>query len=118
MSTEQDILAGRINAAIEEWDAMPAGQGAAHVATHVAAALTAAGYTKPRQVTTVEELDALKLPAIIHAQNGGHARVDYYYGPGRQKYVEHLFGEDDRDYSLAAFAEAMGAATVLAEEAQ
>jgi hypothetical protein len=46
MTTEQDILAGRINAALEEWDAIPAGQGHAHAATQVAAALLAAGYVK------------------------------------------------------------------------
>lgn len=69
-STQQDILAGRINAAIEEWDVLPAGQGAAHVATHVAAALTAAGYVKPRQVSTVEELDALPGGTIIRDAKG------------------------------------------------
>ena len=80
-------------------------------------AILAAGYRRPRTITTTEELDALKLPAIINAQNGGPARVDYCYGPSRRKYVEYIFGEDDRDYSLESFAEFMGAATVLCEEA-
>ncbi|KIA72711.1 hypothetical protein ANMWB30_24790 [Arthrobacter sp. MWB30] len=81
----------------------------------IADKILAAGYRKPRTVTTVEELDGLALPAIINAKNGGPARVDYYYGPSRRKYVEYIFGEDDMYYSLESFAEFMDAATVLCE---
>lgn len=46
MSTEQDILAGRVNAAMEEWDALTPGECEAHMASHIAAAILAAGYRK------------------------------------------------------------------------
>lgn len=79
-------------------------------------AILAAGYRKPQQVTTLEELDALSLPAIIDSPSGGPAKVDYYAGPGRQKYVEPLFCDDDGGdecYSLAFFATFGLPATVL-----
>jgi len=72
---------------------------------------------KPRQVTTVEELKALKLPAIIDSPAGGPSRVEYYAGPGRQqRYVEPLFSDDDSDtecYSPEFFATFGLPATVL-----
>ncbi|MFF1382812.1 hypothetical protein ACFVWT_04525 [Arthrobacter sp. NPDC058288] len=70
-------------------------------------AILAAGYRKPRTITTAEELDALQLPAIIDSPNGGVAKVEYYAGPGRQKYVEFLFCDDaggDETYSPKFFA--------------
>lgn len=76
----------------------------------------------PRQrvITTAEELDALKLPAIIDSPSGGPAKVEYYAGPGRQKYVEPLFCGDDGDeesYSLTFFATFGLPAVVLKERA-
>ena len=74
---------------------------------------------KPRTVTTVEELRALKLPAIIDSPAGGPARVDYYAGPVRQqRYVESLFADDesgDECYSPEYFATFGLPATVLHE---
>lgn len=69
MTTEQDILAGRVNAALEEWESTPAGQGPAHVATHVAATLLAAGYSRPRIITTKEELEALAHGSVIRSDH-------------------------------------------------
>ena len=84
--------------------------------------ILAAGYRKPRQVTTVEELKALRLPAIIDSPAGGPARVEYYAGPGRQqRYVEPLFCDDDSDtecYSPEFFATFGLPATVLLEAAK
>ncbi|MDQ0102318.1 hypothetical protein J2T10_001964 [Paenarthrobacter nicotinovorans] len=111
MSTERDELAEDIRGlGITVIDGPPV-----DLSEPLAQHLHSLGYRKPRTVTTVEELDALTLPAIINAKNGGPARVDYYYGPSRRKYVEYIFGEDDRDYSLEAFAEFMDGATVLCE---
>lgn len=78
----------------------------------------AAGYSRPRQVTTVEELRALPLPAIIDSPAGGPARVEYYAGPGKQqRYIEPLFCEDDEGgdecYSPEYFATFGLPATVL-----
>ncbi len=78
-------------------------------------AILAAGYSKPRTITSAEELDALKLPAIIDCKNGGVAKVEYMHGPGRQKYAEFLFGEADESHTLAALAEWALPATVLYE---
>lgn len=69
MTTEQDILAGRVNAALEEWDATPAGQGAVHVATHVAATLIAAGYRKPRTIENLAELAALPAESAVQTSD-------------------------------------------------
>lgn len=66
---EQDVLAGRINAAMEEWDAIPAGQGHSHMASHVAASLSAAGYSRPRIITTIEELQALPHGSVIRSEH-------------------------------------------------
>jgi len=82
-------------------------------------AILAAGYRRPRTVTTVEELKALRLPAIIDSPAGGPARVEYYAGPGlQQRYVEPLFCDDDSDtecYSPEFFASFGLPATVLYE---
>lgn len=51
MSTEQDILAGRINAAMEEWDALVPGECETHMASHIAGAILATGYSKRETVT-------------------------------------------------------------------
>lgn len=72
---EKDILAGRINAAMEEWDSIPAGQGHSHLASHVAVDVLAAGYRKARTIHTAEELDALPDDALVEASG------DY---PGRE----------------------------------
>ncbi|MDN4644965.1 hypothetical protein [Arthrobacter sp. PsM3] len=80
-----------------------------------AAALKAA---QPRTITTAAELDALKLPAIIDSPSGGPMKVEHYVGPGRQKYVEPLFSDDDEadeSYSITFFAEFGLPATVLHE---
>ena len=83
------------------------------------AAESIAEMVKPRTVTTVEELRALKLPAIIDSPAGGPARVDYYAGPVRQqRYVESLFADDesgDECYSPEYFATFGLPATVLHE---
>lgn len=83
--------------------------------------LTKLGYRRPRQVATVEDLKALRLPAIIDSPAGGPARVEYYAGPGRQqRYVEPLFCDDDSDtecYSPEFFATFGLPATVLLEAA-
>lgn len=79
------------------------------------AALKAA---KPRTITTAKELDALKLPAIIQSPSGGPLKVEYYVGPGRRKYVEPIFGDDDEadeSYSITFFAEFGLPATVIHE---
>lgn len=64
-TTERDILAGRINAAIEEWDAAEPGKYAAHVAGHVADAILAVGYRKPRTITNVEQLETVYAGALL-----------------------------------------------------
>lgn len=90
-------------------------------AGRVADAILAAGYRKPRTITTVDDLLALKLPAIIDCKNGGVAKVEYMYGPGRQKYAEFLFGDDesgDEIYDLAYFATFALPAEVLKEDAK
>ena len=77
------------------------------VSYEVSAAVLGAGYRKPRTITTAEELDALQLPAIIDSPNGGAAKVEHYAGPGRQKYVEFLFCDDEGEveaYSPKVFA--------------
>ncbi|NWL34473.1 hypothetical protein [Paenarthrobacter nitroguajacolicus] len=66
----RDILDGRINAAIEEWDAAKPGAFPAHVAAHVADGLCADGYRKPRTVATIEDLDALPFEAVIRDAEG------------------------------------------------
>jgi len=81
-------------------------------------AVAALAAAQPRTITTLSELEALKVPAIINCTNGGHAKVEYYYGPGLQKYVEFLFGDSDDDHSLAAVADWGLPATVLVEAAQ
>ncbi len=91
----------------------------ANLAAHQAAIILAAGYRRPRTITTVEELKALRLPAIIDSPAGGPARVEYYAGPGlQQRYVEPLFCDDDSDtecYSPQFFATLGLPATVLHE---
>lgn len=85
---------------------------------HGTKALADLGYVKPRTITTADELDALKLPAIIECQNGGIAKVEYMAGPGRQKYAEFLFGEADESHSLVALTNWALPAQVLKESAE
>jgi hypothetical protein len=88
----------------------------------VATRIIAAGYRKPRTITTAKELDALALPAIIDSPNGGMAKVEHMAGPGiTQKYAEFLFGDDesaDEIYALPHFATFALPAVVLKECAQ
>lgn len=87
MSTERDELAGVI---IEHpwldhtyfggsWPAgfcpsckavIPAGHNSPSHATHIADAILAAGYTKPRQVTTVEDLEGMASGVVIRDADG------------------------------------------------
>ena len=107
-----------------QWDDMTAGQKnlvretALPFIYHGTKALAELGYQKPRTIRTLDELEALKLPAIIDSPSGGPAKVEYYAGPGGQKYVEPLFYDDDADdeyYNLTFFASFGLPATVLHE---
>lgn len=66
MSTERDELAEVIATAIDEWF----GEGDPN--EYVAHAVRAAGYRKPRTVTTAEELDALPVGSVVLAHADGH----------------------------------------------
>ncbi|KRE79966.1 hypothetical protein [Arthrobacter sp. Soil763] len=73
---------------------------------------------QPRIVRTLDELEALRLPAIIDSPSGGPMKIEYYGGPGRRKYIEPVFGagdESDECYSPTFFAEFGLPATVLHE---
>ncbi|MDF3309777.1 hypothetical protein P3H15_32685 [Rhodococcus sp. T2V] len=51
----------------------------------VADAVLAAGYRKPRTVTTAEELDALPFLTVIRDSDGAvHERLEWDYGPALQ----------------------------------
>lgn len=58
MSTERDELAAIISAHDDYWP------------DHVAELILAAGYRKPRQVTTAAELDALHVGSVVLDQSG------------------------------------------------
>ena len=117
MSTERDELADELADSIFRYTGVTTSS-----SKSMAEELLAAGYRKPQQVTTVDELKALRLPAIIDSPAGGPARVEYYAGPGRQqRYVEPLFCDDDSDtecYSPEFFATFGLPATVLLEAAK
>ncbi|MDF3308745.1 hypothetical protein P3H15_27380 [Rhodococcus sp. T2V] len=52
---------------------------------HLADAILATGYRKPRTVTTIEELDALPLLTVIRDSDGSvHERLEWDYGPALQ----------------------------------
>ena len=67
MSNERDELAKVIHGA----PALIAWEGQQHI---IAASILAAGYTKPRQVSTVEELDALPVGSVAIEADGYIAR--------------------------------------------
>lgn len=93
MSTERDILAGRINAAIEEWDDAEPGKYAAHVAGHVADAILAAGYRKTRTISTVEELDALPVGSVVLDGSGLSLHRNEFTGWGASNGTKNISNE-------------------------
>ena len=55
---------------IFSWDDLAVRDGHEHLAAHQANALAAAGYRKPRTVSTHEDLDALPFEAVIRDAEG------------------------------------------------
>jgi len=65
----------------------PIGDWASGFYTHLAEVVTAHGYTRPRIVSSVEELEALPVGAVVHSASGTIAcRFDDYRGT--------VFGDD------------------------
>lgn len=72
MSNESDELAAIIKSP-ESFDGGPVSCGPNDVyAARTADAILAAGYTRPRQVTTVEELDALPVGSVLILRDAKH----------------------------------------------
>jgi len=82
MSEEIEELAASLNDALEnfyepfDW----------HEATRIATRLLAAGYRKPRTITTVEELDALPGESVIRDASGIPYELDYTLGNPADKW--------------------------------
>ena len=88
----RDELAQVINSADDAWDKVVAPS--VEWAQDMADAVLAAGYSKPRTITTAEELDALPVGSVVRTDFGCTVEKDCDFGSGKEFWSN--VGSEDR----------------------